>query len=75
MKYTANTQNFLKTKTNVHANDIVKLKNRNIRIDSFALHMVKYFKNHSTTKIKDIRDKIRVKILKNLNLIDILKKF
>jgi len=75
IKYTENTQNFLKTRTNAYLNNIVKLKNRNIRSDLFTLYLVKHFKNCSTIKAKDIRDKIKVKILKYLNSIDIRKKF
>ena len=56
-------------------NNSVKLKNRNIRSDSFTLCMVKHFKNHSTIKAKVIRDKIIVKIQKDLNFIDTRKKF
>ena len=36
--------NFLKYRTNVYINSAIKLKNRNIRLDSFPLCIVKYFK-------------------------------
>ena len=51
----------------------MKLKNRNIRSDLFALQIVKHFKNYGSMKVKDVRDKIRVKILKDLNPINIRK--
>ena len=42
----------------------------NIRLDSFILYIVKYFKNKDTIKAKDIKDKTRAKSMKELNSID-----
>ena len=65
----------MKERTNQHLNDVVKLKNRGIHSDSFANHLVKFFKKKEIIRAKDVRDVINVKILKELDPIRVSKKF
>ena len=47
----------------------------NNSLDPFPLHIVKYFKNYNNVKVKNIKEKISTKIIKELNLINVGKKF
>ena len=53
----------------------MKLKNKGIYSDSFAYQLVKYFRNKDVIKTKDVRNEIDVKTLRELEPINMSKKF
>ena len=76
MKYIGNTLNHLKTRTNQYFNNIVKLVNKKIYLDSFTYYFANHFKNRETTiKAADVCDITKVRILALYNPITISKCF
>ena len=63
-KYIRNIQIYLKTRTNQHFNDIVKLVNKGIRLDLFVL----YFKNHFNNYKRKTNTITIIKIIKAANI-------